>query len=99
VNPEFPSIAKTGKKLVERRLTIGRKNSNLRAAAMAGDILILSDGTGQVGDYEFEKTHRLGSYRGTASAESAVSMQMARRLTNDDNSVAVSTFGVSMFSE
>jgi hypothetical protein len=23
---------------------------------MAGDILILADGTGQVGDYEFEKT-------------------------------------------
>ena len=27
VNPEFLSTAKTGKKLVERRLTISRKNS------------------------------------------------------------------------
>ncbi len=57
---------------------------------MAGDFLIPSDGSG---NYEFEETASVSD-----SGETAVSMQMARRLTNDDSSVSVS-FGVSMFSE
>jgi hypothetical protein len=102
VNPEIPFIAKTDKKLVGPRLPSAAKSPHSRAAAMAADILadilILADGTGQVSDYEFEKTapSRVISTNGFRRICSFYAD--ARWLTNDDSSVSVS-FGVSMFSE